>query len=215
MSVKLPNGATVALSHTFGAAKVITAISNDDPAVAAAAAHGFADGAILLLESDWEDLNERAVRVAGSVADAFDLEGFDTSDLLRYPVGLGTGSAKAVSDWTAIDQIIGTSSSGGDQQFWSYSPLDSNRSKQLPTERNAQSMAFTLADDETKPWYAALDLADRLGDVRILRVTLRNGARIYYPGVVSFNKVPTLTKNEGMAVTMTFSMNSDITRYRP
>ncbi|MDP9891230.1 hypothetical protein J2W32_000327 [Variovorax boronicumulans] len=211
--VQLPNGAKVAFSSVFGAVKELTAISNANPAVASSVGHGFADGKILLLESGWEELEGRAVRVDGSVADAFNLEGIDTSDLIRFPVALGIGNAKEVTTWVAIDQIIGTAFSGGEQQYWGYSPLDSRRTKQLPTERNAQTATFTLADDDSKPWFAALDQADRLGDTRIVRITLPKGQILLYAGTVSFNKVPTLTKNEGMAVTMTLSINADITRY--
>lgn len=212
--VQLPNGAKVALSSIFGAVKEITGISNADPGVAAAAAHGFANGDILLLESAWEELEGRAVRAAGVVADtSFQLEGFDTTDLIRFPAGLGAGTAKEVTEWVTIDQIIGTAFAGGEQGYWGYSPLDSLRTKQLPTERGAQTMTLTLADDQQRPWYDALDQADRLGDTRVVRITLRNGAKLFYTGSVSFNKTPTLVKNEGMAVTMTLSINAEITRY--
>ena len=211
--VQLPNGATVALSSIFGAVKEITSISNANPGVADSAANGFANSDILLLTSGWEELDGRAVRASAIAADTFALEGIDTTDLIRFPAELGVGTAQEVTGWTAIDQIIGTNFTGGEQGYWGYSPLDSRRTKQMPTERTAQTMTLTLADDQTKPWFNVLDAADRLGDTRILRITLRNGAKLFYTGSVSFNKVPTLVKNEGMAVTMTLSINAEITRY--
>ncbi|MCR6477526.1 tail protein [Variovorax phage VarioGold] len=211
--VQLPNGAKVALSSIFGAVKELTALSNANPAVASCVGHGFTDGKIILLESGWEELEGRAARVDDAAADNFELEGIDTSDLIRFPTSLGLGTAKEVTTWVAIDQIIGTAFAGGEQQYWGFSPLDSRRTKQIPTERSAQTATLTLADDDKKPWFAALDQADRLGDTRVLRITLPNGAILLYSGTVSFNKVPTLTKNEGMAVTMTLSINADITRY--
>lgn len=211
--VQLPNGSKVALSSIFGAVKEITNISNANPGVADSAANAFANGDILLLSSGWEEIDGRAVRASAIAVDTFALEGIDTTDLIRFPAELGVGTAKEVTDWVAIDQIIGTAFSGGEQQYWSYSPLDSRRTKQLPTERSAQTMTLTLADDQTRPWFNVLDAADRLGDTRILRITLPNGAKLFYSGSVSFNKVPTLVKNEGMAVTMTLSINAEITRY--
>ncbi len=79
MSIYFPNGATLAISTGFAAAKVISAISNANPGVATALANGFANGDILLVTSGWEDINERAVRVSNAAAGAFTLEGIDTS----------------------------------------------------------------------------------------------------------------------------------------
>lgn len=211
--VKLPNGAKLALSTVFGAVKQITGISNANPAVASSADHGIAAGAIVLLESGWEDLDLRAARVAVPADDTFALEGINTTDLIEFPAALGVGTAREIETWVGIDQVIGTAGAGGDQQYWNFSPLDAKRGKQLPTERSPQSMTLTLGDDPNKPWYAALDAADKAGDTRILRCTLKGGQTIYYAGIVSFNKTPTLVKNEGMAVTMTLAINSEITRY--
>jgi len=211
--VKLPNGAKLAFSSVFGAVMQISGITNANPAVASSADHGLAAGAIVLLESGWEDLDLRAARIAAPADDTFSLEGINTTDLIEFPAALGVGTARKVETWVGIDQVIGTAAAGGDQQFWTYSPLDSTRGKQMPTERSPQSMTLTLADDPNKPWYPALDAADKAGDTRILRCTLKGGQTIYYAGIVSFNKTPTLVKNEGMAVTMTLAINSEITRY--
>jgi hypothetical protein len=211
--VKLPNGAKLAFSTVFGAVKQITGITNANPGVASSADHGLEAGAILLLESGWEGLDLRAARVAAPAADTFSLEGINTTDLVEFPAALGVGTAREVDTWVGIDQVIGTAAAGGDQQYWTYSPLDSQRSKQLPTERSPQTMTLTLGDDPNKPWYAALDAADKAGDTRILRCTLKGGQTIYYAGIVSFNKTPTLVKGEGMAVTASLAINSEITRY--
>lgn len=214
MSVYFPNGATLALSTGFAAAKVITSITNANPGVATALANGFANGDILLITSGWEDINERAVRVAAAAAGAFTLEGIDTSNTSFFPDGISAGTAKKVTGWVAVNQVIGNSMSGGEQQYWTYAPLEARRDKQIPTTKNAQSFSFQLADDDSLAWYDELDKADREKEVRILRMSLPNGKTIYYAGYPSFNKSPTLVRNEGAAVAFGFTINAEITAYR-
>lgn len=214
MSVYFPNGATLALSIGFAAAKVIASITNANPGVATALANGFANGDILLITSGWEDINERAVRVAAAAAGAFTLEGIDTSNTSFYPDGISAGTAKKVTGWVAVNQVIGNSMSGGEQQYWTYAPLEARRDKQIPTTKSAQAFAFQLADDDSLAWYEELDKADREKEVRILRMSLPNGKTIYYAGYVSFNKSPTLVRNEGAAVAFGFTINAEITAYR-
>ena len=214
MSVYFPNGATLAISTGFAAAKVITSITNANPGVATALANGFANGDILLVTSGWEDINERAVRVAAAAAGAFTLEGIDTSNVAYFPEGISAGAAKKVTGWVAVNQVIGNSMSGGEQQYWTYAPLEARRDKQIPTTKNAQAFTFQLADDDSLAWYEELDKADREKEVRILRMSLPNGKTIYYAGYPSFNKTPTLVRNEGAAVTFGFTINAEITAYR-
>ena len=59
MAARLPDGSTVSLAATYGAAKTITSISNANPAVATAAAHGFANGDLVVINSGWQRLNDR------------------------------------------------------------------------------------------------------------------------------------------------------------
>lgn len=214
MSVYFPNGATLALSTGFAAAKVINSITNANPGVATALANGFANGDILLVTSGWEDINERAVRVAAAAAGAFTLEGIDTSNTSFFPDGISAGTAKKVTGWVAVNQVIGNSMSGGEQQYWTYAPLEARRDKQIPTTKNAQAFSFQLADDDSLAWYDELDKADREKEVRILRMSLPNGKTIYYAGYPSFNKSPTLVRNEGAAVAFGFTINAEITAYR-
>jgi len=214
MSVYFPNGATLSISSGFAAAKLISAISNANPGVATSAANGFANGDIVLVTSGWEDINERAVRVSNAAAGAFTLEGIDTSNVAFFPDGISGGTAKKVTGWVAVNQVIGNSMSGGEQQYWTYAPLEARRDKQIPTTKNAQAFAFQLADDDSLAWYEELDKADREKEVRILRMSLPNGKTIYYAGYASFNKTPTLVRNEGAAVSFGFTINAEITAYR-
>ena len=118
MAANLPDGSIVSIATAYDAAKTITAISNANPAVATAAAHGFANGDLIEIKSGWQKINERIVRVAGSTAGAFNIEGISTTSTSDFPVGSATpASARLISGWTQISQILSFEMSGGDQQF--------------------------------------------------------------------------------------------------
>ena len=89
MGFRLPNGATLQIASTYGPAIPVTALSNANPAVASAAAHGLTDGDIIAVTSGWTRLNDRAARVANSLTGTFALENVNTTNLQPEPAGYG------------------------------------------------------------------------------------------------------------------------------
>lgn len=213
MSAKLPDGAIVSLATTYGTAKTVSAITNANPGVATSTAHGFSNGDIVTMVSGWSNLNNRIERVSGSLTNSFNLEGLDTSSTTLYPAGSGTGTATAITAWQQISQIMSFETSGGDQQFTTFSFLEQNFETQIPTVFSAQSIKIGIADDPTLAGYIALKAAADARAVRALRLQLPDGSVLYYQGYVSFNETPTVTKGQVMQVTATFSLQSRPTRY--
>ncbi len=213
IAARLPDGSTVSIATTYGAAKTITSISNANPAVATAAAHGFANGDLVVISSGWQRLNERVIRVASSAAGTFNLEGQDTTSTQYYPTGSSAGSATPISTWTQISQILEFTTSGGDQQFANFSFLEEDFERQLPTITSAQSITIGIADDPSLPGYIALKAASMTRANRAIRLTLPDGSTIFYNGIVSLNETPTLSKGQVMQVNATFSLQSRPTRY--
>jgi hypothetical protein len=213
MSVSLPNGAVVAAAATYAAPKTITAISNAAEASASSAAHGFAAGDLLEMTSGWSRLNSRIVRVKTATTDAFVLEGVDTSNVNLYPVGGGTGTVRKILTWTQITQVLEFTTSGGEQQFVTYSFLEEDVEHQIPTVKSASSFAMTIGDDASLPWYALLSAANDDRVPRAVRITLPSQSSILYNGYVTLNKTPTLTKNEIMGLQATVSLTSEPMRY--
>lgn len=213
MSVSLPNGAVVAIAATYGSAVPVTAITNANPAVATATAHGLTDGDLIEVTSGWSRLNSRVVRVANSDTNTFELEGIDTSDTNLYPAGGGIGSVKDIATMTQITQVLEFTTSGGEQQFVTYSFLEEDVEHQIPTVKSASSFAMTIGDDATLPWYALLSTANDDRVPRAVTVTLPSGSLIAYNGYVTLNKTPTLTKNEIMGLQSTVSLTSEPVRY--
>lgn len=213
MSAKLPDGAIVTLSTTLGSAKTVSALTNANPGVATSTAHGFVNGDIVLMNSGWSNLNQKAVRVAGSVANNFNLDGIDTSLTSLYPAGSGTGSAQLVGGFTQISQIMGLTTQGGDQQYATFSFLEQNFETQLPTVFSAQSISLEIADDPSLPGYIALKAAADARAFRVLKLQLPDGSFILYYGQISFNETPSLNKGQVMVVKATFALQARPVRY--
>lgn len=213
ISVSLPNGSTVGIASGYGVAKPISAISNDNPGVVSAAAHGFTDGKYVEVTSGWSKLTERVARVDNSTTGAFELEEISTLSTSLYPPGGGAGSAREITSFTQLAQITSSSSEGGEQQFLTYQFLESDSEKRIPTTKSAAGITFTVADDPTLPGYIIAKQAndDRLP--RAILVTLSNGGKLLYNAYVSLSVIPSLTVNELMTVEVTLSLLSDPVRY--
>lgn len=217
MSVKLPNGAKVSIA-ALGAAIAVTAISNAAQAVVSAAANGLAENDIVLMSSGWSPLNDRAFRAVDVEATEFTLEKVDSTSVAKYPAGASAGSFRkaAANDWTQITQVLDTASAGGDPQFWNYSFLEdaSGDEKQMPTGTSPVTFTFTLADDADLPHYDVLLAAAEAKQVEVIKVELVNGDFMLWPCYIGFTGVPTMTKNQGMANTLTLSLAGRPTRYK-
>ena len=213
MAARLPDGAIVSLATTMGTAKTVSALTNATPGVATSTAHGLTDGDMVIMSSGWSNLNNRVVRVDNSATNAFDIEGVDTSSVTLYPAGSGTGSATEITAFTQITQIMGFSTSGGDQQFATYSFLEQSFETQIPTITSAQTITIDIADDPSLAGYVALKAASDSRATRGLKIAMPDGSTIYYYGYVSFNETPSVSKGAVMQVKATFSLLGRPVRY--
>ncbi len=206
MAVQLPNGIIFSLATGYGSIVNVSGISNADPGVVTATAHGLQDGDIFELKSGWQKLNERIFRVDNPDTNSFDLEGFDTTDTVRFPIGSAAGTLREVTQWTQLTQVLELTTSGGEMQFTTYSFLEDDFDSQLPTTASAQSKTMSIADDDSLAGYQALKEAAEKREIRALRGQLPDGSVILYNGYVSFNETPSMTKGQIMACQATFSL---------
>jgi hypothetical protein len=214
MSVKLPNGVILAIATTYAAADTVSAVSNANPAVATTSlAHGITTGNFLEVTSGWAKLNQRVVRAAAAAGSSVAYEGIDATSVVNYPAGTGGGSVREITGWTQISQVLELSTSGGEMQFTNYSFLEQDFESQLPTQASPMSMTIQIADDATLPGYIALKNVADTRQLVALKCTLPDGSLIVYNGYMSFNETPSMTKNQIMAVTATFSLQNRPVRY--
>lgn len=214
MAVSLPNGAVIHMASGYAAWKNMTALTNANPGVATLeASHGVITGDIIEVESGWSRVRGRAVRAGTVATNSVPLEGIDTTLTSIYPAGSGAGRVRVISGWTQIQQVMNSTSSGGEQQFTEYQFLEDDAQRRIPTTKSAAGLTLTIADDPTLPGYilAAAANDDRLP--RAIRVTLPSGSKILYNAYVTLNQTPSLTVNELMAVEMTLSLVGSPTRY--
>lgn len=213
MAVKLPDGATVSMQTAVGTSKTVSAVTNASTAVATSTAHGLSNGAFVAFTSGWGRANNRVFRITNVTANTFDLEGLDSSSVTLYPAGSGIGSVLPITTFTQITQILDFTTSGGEQQFTTFSFLEQDFETQAPTVTSAQSISIGIGDDPALAGYIALKAAGEARAVRALRMTLPDSSFILYYGYVSFNETPTVTKGEVMQVSASFSLLSRPVRY--
>lgn len=213
MAAKLPDGAIVSLATTYGSAKTVSGITNANPGVATSTAHGLSNGALLAVVSGWQNLNNKVVRLASTLTNTFALEGIDTTSTTLYPSGSGAGTVQEITAFTQISQIMGFTTSGGDQQFTNFSFLEQNFETQIPTLFSAQSISIDIADDPSLAGYIALKAASDARATRALKLALPDGSFILYQGYVTLNETPTVTKGQVMQVKATISLQSRPVRY--
>lgn len=213
MSVSLPNGSIVAIASGYGSAVTVSAITNANPGVATATAHGFADGDYIEVTSGWSRLTDKIVRVDAPATNSFSLEGINTTSTTIYPSGGGAGSAREITGWTQLSQILDSSSTGGEQQFTEYQFLEADAQKRIPTFKNAAGITFTIADDPALAGYILAKEANDDREPRAVRITLPNGGILLYNAYISLSVIPSLTVNEVMGVEVTLSLLSEPVRY--
>lgn len=213
MALKLPDGATIAIATAYGSVKTVTAVTNANPAVASSTAHGLSNGALIEVTSGWNELNGTVQRVAGQTAGTFNYDGLDSTSLTLYPAGSGGGSVREITTFQQIQQIIGLSTSGGEQQYTAVNLLENNYEINLPTFTSAQSLELEIAYDQTLPGYIALKAASRTRSARAIRLTLADGSFFLYNGIISLNETPNMSKGNVMTVTATISLQGKPVSY--
>ncbi len=216
MAYSLPNGSTFDFAAGYGAAVDVASISNANPAVVSAAAHGFLEGDVIVLVSAWSKLTNRAFRVGEVTTGTFELEGIDTTNTQLFPTGAGAGagSAREVTSWVQVAQITEVAFSGGEQQFLTFAFLEDTDEKQIPTSKSAVSMTLTVADDPEQPFVPVVEAADLDVQPRVQRLNLVNGDIILYNSIATISSTPTLNRDELMTRDITLSLQGRITRYQ-
>lgn len=215
MSQTFINGAKYSFSTSLAAAIAITTITNADPAVASSATLP-ADGDIVLLKSNWTELNDLATYAANPTGGTFQLAGVDTSDVTAFPEDEEIpASYQVAGGFISLSQIREIAQSGGDTNSFNWGYIDdaSPRQRSKPTDQNPLILTFTMDYDPDLPWADALELVSKKRQLVVMRERLPTGDVLLYTGYLSYQKSPSRTRNENMTVTATMSINSEILRF--
>ena len=92
------------MEATRGNAVTVSAITNANPGVVTATAHGYSDGDVVILSgiSGMVELEGQACRIAGKTTDNFQLEGLNTTAFGTFS---STASVYKIATWTTISQV--------------------------------------------------------------------------------------------------------------
>lgn len=213
MAYTVPDGSKLFISTVLAAAIPVTALSNANPAVASADAHGLLDGKEFILFSGWDDASNRVFRAADKTADSFAIEGLDTTSPKRFSAGGGLGSVVPVTTWQEIQQVLNPASSGGDPKYADVDPLGSMYAVQIPAGFSATSITIPIGDDPSLPGYKALKKVSDERTLVVLKVQKPAGGVNYFYGYAALNENPSMTKGQVDTVTAYFAPQGLTTRY--
>ena len=197
MGVRLPNGITYAIATAFAAALTVTAASNASECVATVT-NTLAAGDFVEFTSGWSRANGKVFRVKSPTGSSIVLEGFNTLDTGRFPAGSGVGTIRKVNTWTQLQQVVNWTSSGGEPQYTTYSFLEDDFDRQIPSNTSAQTLSFEVADDPSLPGYQAVKVAAEDRSLRPLKGTFPDNSLILYNGYFAFDETPTQSKGNIM-----------------
>ena len=202
------------IAKTYGPSVAMSAITNANQAVATlASGHGVQVGDFLEITSGWGNLNNRIIRAGAVSGDAITLEGFDSTNLSKYPAGAGIGSVRRIIAWDQLSQIKNVSTSGGEQQWADATSLDDDVEIKIPTIKSARTLTLEFFDDPSLPWYATVMAAsDTTVDTGLL-ILPPNGSKIVANATWSLLKEPNVAKNEVLTSTINLSFSAESMRY--
>lgn len=214
MAITRSTGTLVAIASTYGSSSNMTAITNAANAVATlGAGHGAVVGDFLEVNSGWDRLNGRIVRVSAVSTNEVTLEGINTTSTALYPAGTGTGTVRRITAWTSISQITAELSvSGGDPQFADITTLTDTIQKQIPTTRTPVQVTLPVFYDPTLSWWATVLSASDAATPVGLRMIFSNGSRLVANGYWSLRQVPTV-QDSTLRGEISVSFFSDPTTY--
>ncbi|KQQ31990.1 hypothetical protein ASF61_16785 [Duganella sp. Leaf126] len=213
MGYSLPEGSSQQYSSTFAAAKVITAISNADGAVATCAAHGYSTGDEVLIVIGWEDATEAIYRVTSVTADTFRIEGLDSTDTDLYPVVGGKGTAQKVSGWQAIPKIENIDTSGGDPKYTEANPLARKRGIKIPAGFNPISLTVTMGYDPSDAVYQDMLKISRASKKVAFKQVIKGAGTTFGYSYLSVSDFPKLSKGNVNTVDASVSLIGGATTY--
>lgn len=205
MAFNFPEGSRFQFSSTFAAAKTISALTNANPAVATATAHGYTTGDEILLNSGWEDAKDTVYTITVIDANSFSITGLNALSTTMFPAGTGVGTAQKVSSFTDIPQVLTISASGGDARYTDVQLLASRNAQKIPTGFNATTTTLSMAHDPSLAAYQTMIDLSRTSTKVAFKVVGATGGTEYGYGYMSVSEVPSRSSNQVNTVSAAIS----------
>lgn len=214
MAYAFPEGAKFYFASTFASPKTISAMSNAHPTVCTSVAHGYSDNDELLITSGWEDATDTVYKADQLTADTFSLLGLDTTNTGFFSAGGGANStAKKVSGWTEIPQVLNISSTGGDARYTTINPIARRNAINVPTGFNPTSISLTLGHDASNATFQTMLGISRALTQVAFKMQLSGGAVTYGFGYMIVSELPSLNVNQANQVTCALTLSGRAISY--
>jgi len=206
MSYKFPEGGKFLFSNTLATAKILATMTNANPTVGTSVAHGFVDGDELLISSGWEDATDSVFRAEMLTADTVSLLGLDTSSTNLFTAGAGDGStARKISAWVEVPQVLTIGTSGGDVRSATINPVFRRNGINRPLGFNPSVITLELAHDASNAAYQTMLGISRVFGLVAFKLLLADGSASYGYGYMNVSEVPKVSAGNPNAVTAVFS----------
>jgi hypothetical protein len=184
MTTALGRNCKLEVALTYSAAKTVTAVTLASPGVATSSAHGLANGQVgyWTVTGGMPQLDGQATRVYNQAANAFDLQGLNTSGFTAFTAGTFT----PVATWGSVAEAIGYNIGGG-----AADSLDDTRlSDVIKQEINGLLAADSAQIDILSPTYntatmQAIEDASIAQTYMVFRITLADGSVRVFRGIPS------------------------------
>lgn len=190
MAYYFPQSTKVFYSNTLAAPQTVTAVTNASPAVATAIAHGFADADPVLFASAWADTADTVFEVDQLTVDTFAFLGLDATDTNVYPTGSGAGTAKKISTWVEMPQILSISATGGGVKYGTISPIGSRQDIKQPIGFEAAGLDIKIGYDPSNAIITGMQAMTRAFGKVAVKLLIPGGGRVYGYGNIACGEFP-------------------------
>lgn len=219
MTITLTTGSTISVAKDYAATPLaFTAASNAINCALTVTGSTIVAGNYIEVSSGWGLLDKRIVRAgSGTTATSIVLEGIDTRDTVKFPVGGGANSnssVRKIETWTEITQVKSISASGGEQQYADITSMTDVVARQMPTIRGAVNMTIDVYDDPSLGWYGDVAIADEARKPYGLLMAFPNGSKLVANAYWGLMKVPTMAQNEALMSQISLSYAAEPVRYK-
>ena len=187
-NVSLWSSVAVAIQSALGSDKVITAVTKANPGVATSTGHSLSTGDYLKVQAQgMYQIDGRVFRLGTSSANAFSLEGEDTSSYDTFT----TGTANLITFGTTLQIVTDLQVSGGDFDQIDVTTIHDNVKKQIPGAASPIVFSGSCIWDVADSGFTALKSASDNKAQRAIRLTFANGQKVVFLGYIGFTGLPT------------------------
>lgn len=200
--VPLPDGAKLNLYTAALTALAAGAMSNAAHAVVTVANTLQAKAVVVITSEDYPELEGRVACVKAATPDSVTLDGVDTSDLTKFPMGGEVSLIPLVaSEWQRLPYVLSFALSGGELKTGSSSYLDVEDEQEYSQGRSARRLEYTNSWKQDGAARAALKASDGMESVH--RLDFKDGSASYYVGELAYDDTPSTEKGAEMTTKST------------